>query len=1186
MGKAEAQTIATQLSTGNYLGAQEALKMTLHKIFINTEETLPQQKAFVTIFHLLECLSPVLQKLAQDNPKPNHEDPEIRELYSHCWTFFLILDAGLKEIVLQDPEKCFLQKNFISLCQLHLSLTTPVHFLLENLSIKYKNRSMPFSERESKYKDFIFVDEDEEERNKKINRLFQHVLIPYAKHTVFVRETTALATLSNIIKGYGWAIPTSVSALKHDLISLFDKYPNPDRKVTQLLDQLFDEYIKPNLYSTNTRSYQLFAEYRPEAAQQWVESKIPVAESALLFIGEVFEKNIAIVHSEKLMNGIRGTLWSIKHCSTPQRNFLAMLHEKVNAYLDQQSTRAVPDDRYEGLIYMIDDPEISSRYRELRLRYLLKSSQFRDIFQEVEPRTVNLLIDYLQAQSRWSNEYLLLIDKLSDEHCQQVLSYFANNTGPWNHDLQKIIDEYGSLTLQQHYHLRWFEQLITGSASADNTLAHEKTEKGLVAFYGEENVTTLAHRIEAFFDAGTENERALSWIKEYLSRAYDNVLLTDSLQKKFLDYQRTLEKNHRIVSAIDDLTGFLEAHRYQEATQRVKLIVKKLEMYTEDDEKHHEYGVILDKTLEKIGDLARHLIAKHQRCTLVLLTHYFLSAFPESELKHKTQQLCQAFLDSTAENTIDPQKVFEIFKEKAEKFDSELFAALRQDEPSLDDEDMTTLLAIRDWMAIRDQMASQKIANPVERNDLTLKEKALLLRYTNRLVHFFNLPIRDPIETMLRASSHIKRYVNTMEVESNIYLSIEKLNLKIFKNSFLVTPGKVRDRLKGKYNHGVFSHFKKTAVGKLADPAIIASRKQAIQRAKLAIENNGADLEAYYTIATAKLDLGKLHAASHYFDRVIELNPKHALAYYYRAHVRDEIGYFMGAVIDLTKAIQIKPDWMFLYNIGTTFYIKLKKSIDALIKGTLVSSDHAKESHHKLVAIFNTENIKKITDCEQILTGPQAREASVLCGYAKYLLQDYKGAIITLNRAIGLETNDFTAYLYRGMVNVKLRQYDDAAYDLMKAVECDACVKTFFFANGDVEKQSYLFYQDHKHFYFCAALTKKMCDDFSGAIKDFSEVIKLDPKNADAYQQRGLIYLRCKQYKQAIADFNHVISITPDHTEADYYRELSEARHSYYNGIKHFGFFNRVVKHDPSTDTYYEGGLNSYSVSTIRASYP
>lgn len=101
-------------------------------------------------------------------------------------------------------------------------------------------------------------------------------------------------------------------------------------------------------------------------------------------------------------------------------------------------------------------------------------------------------------------------------------------------------------------------------------------------------------------------------------------------------------------------------------------------------------------------------------------------------------------------------------------------------------------------------------------------------------------------------------------------------------------------------------------------------------------------------------------------------------------------------------------------------------------------------------------------------------------------------------------------------------------------------------------------------------------DDFDSAIIDFSEAIKLDSSHADAYNQRGTIYLYIGEIDLAISDYTKAIELDPE--LVDTYIEL---------GIVYFGkgdfdraleAYNEAIQRNPEdTNTYIYRGLTYFS---------
>src|SRR5690606_17256139 len=62
--------------------------------------------------------------------------------------------------------------------------------------------------------------------------------------------------------------------------------------------------------------------------------------------------------------------------------------------------------------------------------------------------------------------------------------------------------------------------------------------------------------------------------------------------------------------------------------------------------------------------------------------------------------------------------------------------------------------------------------------------------------------------------------------------------------------------------------------------------------------------------------------------------------------------------------------------------------------------------------------------------------------------------------------------------------------------------------------------------------------DYTLAIADYDQVIRLDPENADAYYNRGLAYHASGAYAEAVADYTQAITLNPEDVEAYYNRGM------------------------------------------------
>jgi len=101
-----------------------------------------------------------------------------------------------------------------------------------------------------------------------------------------------------------------------------------------------------------------------------------------------------------------------------------------------------------------------------------------------------------------------------------------------------------------------------------------------------------------------------------------------------------------------------------------------------------------------------------------------------------------------------------------------------------------------------------------------------------------------------------------------------------------------------------------------------------------------------------------------------------------------------------------------------------------------------------------------------------------------------------------------TTYYYRGNVNRRLENLDQAVEDLQHALELDP---------------------NYKHPYIDLGLVEKNRKNYEQAIAYYDRALEIDPKFAKAYYNRGNVYWFQEQYDQAVMDYDQATDIDPDY---------------------------------------------------------
>lgn len=164
-------------------------------------------------------------------------------------------------------------------------------------------------------------------------------------------------------------------------------------------------------------------------------------------------------------------------------------------------------------------------------------------------------------------------------------------------------------------------------------------------------------------------------------------------------------------------------------------------------------------------------------------------------------------------------------------------------------------------------------------------------------------------------------------------------------------------------------------------------------------------------------------------------------------------------------------------------------------------------------------------------------------GMARFSIRDYSSAIQDLSKAMQLRPNDADAHYMRGAAQLADGQLDQAVADMDKAAELQR--------SKFVEA-----YKMRGNLYLIRAYFRENGDhlaDAEAAIKNFDEIVRLNPDSSEAWYNRGRgyfakAYFSENSYKQAIADFDKALSLDPNFEAAQNERESALHHEQLRNG--------------------------------------
>lgn len=149
-------------------------------------------------------------------------------------------------------------------------------------------------------------------------------------------------------------------------------------------------------------------------------------------------------------------------------------------------------------------------------------------------------------------------------------------------------------------------------------------------------------------------------------------------------------------------------------------------------------------------------------------------------------------------------------------------------------------------------------------------------------------------------------------------------------------------------------------------------------------------------------------SAIFYFSRVIELNPKDIMALYDRGISKSYIKDYVGAKLDIEKAMQLDTLTKYLGYNNLGFFLKLEQ-----------------KEYAGAIEYFN----------KAIELNPTAAYSLSNRGFAKLMLNDIKGAYKDIEKSISIDKSNSYAYKNLALVHLKNNKRKDACVCLNKALE-------------------------------------------------------------------------------------------------------------------------------------------------------
>lgn len=271
-----------------------------------------------------------------------------------------------------------------------------------------------------------------------------------------------------------------------------------------------------------------------------------------------------------------------------------------------------------------------------------------------------------------------------------------------------------------------------------------------------------------------------------------------------------------------------------------------------------------------------------------------------------------------------------------------------------------------------------------------------------------------------------------------------------------------------------------------------------------AIELDPNYFKAYSARAVCYERLNKKELAVEDYKKAIAFTPKEKELYYKAGMLQVDLQKYSDADQMFRKAIERDKGYTQAIEAEVKVLFLLKDYNYGLVVNQLAIDDKKSAMNYYNQAVFY-DSLKNYTEAEKFYKSSKSVDSKFIQGYVGLALAQVKlnkadEALNVCNAALAKDPNNLDVFYAKSLAHAAKKDYQNAINEITKVI---------------ISRPSPTVFKLRASFY-------ETLGQYHNAINDYTQVVRIDEKDQEAYLKRAAAYEFTGNYKAALADYNKV----------------------------------------------------------------